>query len=50
MLSIGSIVLTVEDIRRADGASDPDGADWIVLEDTEGDRLCVVDTGPYPLG
>ena len=26
----------------------PDDADWIVLEDTEGNRFCVVDTGPYP--
>ena len=24
----------------------PDDADWVVLEDTEGNRFCVVDTGP----
>ena len=24
----------------------PEDADWIVLEDTEGNRFCVVDTGP----
>ena len=26
----------------------PPDADWIVLEDTEGNRFCIVDTGPYP--
>lgn len=26
----------------------PDDADWIVLEDTEGNRFCVVDTGDFP--
>jgi catechol 2,3-dioxygenase-like lactoylglutathione lyase family enzyme len=26
----------------------PDDADWVVLEDTEGNRFCVVDAGPFP--
>jgi catechol 2,3-dioxygenase-like lactoylglutathione lyase family enzyme len=26
----------------------PEDADWIVLEDTEGNRFCVVDVGPAP--
>lgn len=25
----------------------PDDADWVVLEDTEGNRFCVVDVGPF---
>jgi catechol 2,3-dioxygenase-like lactoylglutathione lyase family enzyme len=39
---------------RALGARDvdwddyPDDADWIVLEDTEGNRFCVVDVGDRP--
>jgi len=32
--------------REVDWDGYPDGADWIVLEDTEGNRFCVVDTGP----
>ncbi|MCH6231036.1 VOC family protein [Microbacterium sp. CFH 31415] len=34
--------------REVDWHDYPDDADWIVLEDTEGNRFCVVDTGPYP--
>jgi catechol 2,3-dioxygenase-like lactoylglutathione lyase family enzyme len=26
----------------------PEDADYVVLEDTEGNRFCVVDTGPFP--
>lgn len=36
--------------REVDWHDYPDDADWIVLEDTEGNRFCVVDTGPYPQG
>lgn len=36
--------------REVDWHDYPDDADWIVLEDTEGNRFCVVDTGPYPPG
>ena len=32
--------------RDVDWNGYPDGADWVVLEDTEGNRFCVVDTGP----
>ena len=31
--------------REVDWHDYPDDADWIVLEDTEGNRFCVVDTG-----
>lgn len=31
--------------REVDWHHYPEGADWIVLEDTEGNRFCVVDTG-----
>lgn len=34
--------------RRVDWDGYPADADWIVLEDTEGNRFCVVDTGPFP--
>lgn len=34
--------------RTVDWDDYPDDADWIVLEDTEGNRFCVVDTGPFP--
>jgi catechol 2,3-dioxygenase-like lactoylglutathione lyase family enzyme len=34
--------------REVDWHDYPEDADWIVLEDTEGNRFCVVDTGPYP--
>jgi len=36
--------------REVDWHGYPPDADWIVLEDTEGNRFCVVDTGPYPQG
>jgi catechol 2,3-dioxygenase-like lactoylglutathione lyase family enzyme len=36
--------------REVDWDDYPDDADWIVLEDTEGNRFCVVDTGEYPAG
>ena len=32
--------------RDVDWNDYPDDADWVVLEDTEGNRFCVVDTGP----
>ena len=32
--------------REVDWDDYPEDADWIVLEDTEGNRFCVVDTGP----
>ena len=32
--------------REVDWDAYPDDADWIVLEDTEGNRFCVVQTGP----
>ncbi|MGP3534495.1 VOC family protein [Microbacterium sp. RD1] len=31
--------------REVDWHAYPEDADWIVLEDTEGNRFCVVDTG-----
>jgi predicted enzyme related to lactoylglutathione lyase len=34
--------------REVDWDGYPDDADWVVLEDTEGNRFCVVQTGPYP--
>ena len=34
--------------REVDWHGYPDDADWVVLEDTEGNRFCVVETGPYP--
>ena len=36
--------------REVDWHGYPHDADWIVLEDTEGNRFCVVDTGPFPTG
>jgi len=33
--------------RRVEWDGYPAGADWIVLEDTEGNRFCVVDVGPF---
>jgi catechol 2,3-dioxygenase-like lactoylglutathione lyase family enzyme len=33
--------------REVDWDDYPDDADWVVLEDTEGNRFCVVDTGPF---
>ena len=33
--------------REVDWHDYPDDADWIVLEDTEGNRFCVVDVGPF---
>lgn len=33
---------------RVDWDGYPENADWIVLEDTEGNRFCVVDTGERP--
>lgn len=33
--------------REIDWSGYPDGADFVVLEDTEGNRFCVVDTGPH---
>ena len=32
--------------REVDWDGYPDDADWVVLEDTEGNRFCVVETGP----
>ena len=32
--------------REVDWDDYPDDADWVVLEDTEGNRFCVVQTGP----
>ncbi|MFJ6653688.1 VOC family protein [Microbacterium sp. NPDC091313] len=32
--------------REVDWDGYPDDADWVVLEDTEGNRFCVVDVGP----
>ncbi|WP_076681204.1 VOC family protein [Microbacterium sp. RU33B] len=32
--------------RQVDWDGYPDDADWIVLADTEGNRFCVIDTGP----
>jgi hypothetical protein len=32
--------------RRVEWDDYPADADWVVLEDTEGNRFCVVDTGP----
>lgn len=34
--------------REVDWHGYPQDADWIVLEDTEGNRFCVVDTGDRP--
>jgi catechol 2,3-dioxygenase-like lactoylglutathione lyase family enzyme len=34
--------------REVDWDNYPDDADWVVLEDTEGNRFCVVDAGPRP--
>lgn len=34
--------------REVDWDDYPDDADWVVLEDTEGNRFCVVDVGPSP--
>ncbi|MCM3695612.1 MULTISPECIES: VOC family protein [Microbacterium] len=36
--------------REVDWDGYPDDADWIVLEDTEGNRFCVVQTGPFASG
>ncbi|MDY0908753.1 VOC family protein [Microbacterium sp. CFBP9034] len=36
--------------REVDWDDYPDDADWVVLEDTEGNRFCVVDTGEFPPG
>lgn len=33
--------------HRVNWSGYPEGADWTVLEDTEGNRFCVVDTGPF---
>lgn len=33
--------------RHVDWDKYPDDADWVVLEDTEGNRFCVVDSGPF---
>lgn len=33
--------------REVDWDDYPDDADWIVLEDTEGNRFCVVDVGDF---
>ncbi|GAA3911626.1 VOC family protein [Microbacterium invictum] len=33
--------------REVDWNGYPDDADYIVLEDTEGNRFCVVETGPF---
>lgn len=35
--------------REVDWDGYPDDADWVVLEDTEGNRFCVVQTGPAPV-
>lgn len=32
--------------REVDWHDYPEDADWVVLEDTEGNRFCVVDTSP----
>jgi catechol 2,3-dioxygenase-like lactoylglutathione lyase family enzyme len=32
--------------REVDWDGYPENADWVVLEDTEGNRFCVVQTGP----
>ena len=32
--------------REVDWDDYPEDADWVVLEDTEGNRFCVVQTGP----
>lgn len=32
--------------QQVDWDDYPDDADWVVLADTEGNRFCVVDTGP----
>ena len=34
--------------REVDWHAYPQDADWVVLEDTEGNRFCVVQTGPPP--
>lgn len=34
--------------REVDWDGYPAGADWVVLEDTEGNRFCVVDTSGRP--
>ena len=34
--------------REVDWDDYPPDADWVVLEDTEGNRFCVVDTAPRP--
>ncbi len=36
--------------REVDWHDYPEGADWVVLEDTEGNRFCVVHVGPRPAG
>ena len=33
--------------REVDWHGYPADADWIVLEDTEGNRFCVIATGPF---
>lgn len=53
MLSIGSIVIRCADLERLEalGAQRvhwpkrPDGADYVIMEDPEGNRFCVIDTG-----
>lgn len=32
--------------RDVDWDGYPDDADWVVMEDTEGNRFCVIDVGP----
>lgn len=34
--------------REVDWDEYPEDADWVVLEDTEGNRFCVIDVGPAP--
>lgn len=34
--------------REVDWQGYPEDADWVVLEDTEGNRFCVVQTGAFP--
>ncbi|MBN9171506.1 MAG: VOC family protein [Microbacterium sp.] len=34
--------------HEVDWQNYPDDADWVVLEDTEGNRFCVVQVGPAP--
>jgi len=34
--------------REVDWDAYPEDADWVVLEDTEGNRFCVIDLGPAP--